>query len=531
MRSLLRWFAMRLRPFQGLANGLACVSVLALLMLATPPRAEGAEFMLSVMQDDNQLVYGSGAQRENALTYMRALGVDAVRVTVLWQAAAPRRKLRNGANPAAYPRRNWDRYDELVKSATSRGLLVYFSVTAPGPAWAHAKSPDRANQRTWKPNPREFGKFFRALGRRYSGRYRDENAGRAVLPRVSWWGLFNEPNQGGWLTPQAQELPGVRGVVPTSPALYRELLVESARALIATGHQDDLALMGETAPLGVAPENERRPLRPAEFLRELFCLDNRLRRFRGRRAKARSCQRVGRLAVLKKMPRLAYGHHPYTKDLPPTEDPSHRDAISIANIKTLPALLDKIAARTRLIPSDMGVFLTEFGYESNPPDPINGVDSNLHAEYLNVGDYIAYRNPRVFANTQFQLFDVPPQTRFPRDTRQYWFTYQSGLFKDNGEPKPAASAYVMPFEARSAGGEYLFWGQVRHTPNGIPQTVYLQAKDAGGNWQTVGDPVQVSNAVGFWDVTRPALPGQTWRVAWGSADGADIKISREITLR
>lgn len=525
---------MRSRPCPNgvVAALLGAVALLATFAMAAPRAQANEQFMFSVMQDDNQVVYGSGTNRDRALDYMRVLGVDAVRVTVLWEAIAPRRKPRNGANPRSYPRKNWDRYDELVKAAAARGLIVYFSVTGPGPRWAHAKAPDKASQRTWKPNARQFGRFVQALGTRYSGTYVDENADRAPLPRVTWWGLYNEPNQGGWLTPQSQQVRGVRGWTPTSPALYRDLVYESARGLIRSKHVEDVIFLGETAPLGVPPQGERRPLRPALFLRELFCLDNRLRPYRGRRARARRCSTVKRLSILKKLPNLGYGHHPYTKDIPPTEKDENADSISIANIRTLPALLDKIAARTKLINPGMPVYLTEFGYESNPPDPLNGVPAELQAEYLNVGDYIAFRTPRVVANTQFQLFDVPPQTRFRKDSRQYWFTYQSGIFNADGSPKPAAAAYALPFEARAAGtGVYLFWGWTRLAANGTPQTVVLQRKDAAGSYQTVGDPIPVTNPAGFWNVTLPAFPGETWRFVWASPDGSDVRTSREIVLR
>lgn len=526
---------MRTRPCQtGRAAMLLAAATLMFSMLALAPSAHAAEqFMWSLMQDDNQLIYDDADNRDRALDYMKTLGVDGVRVTVLWEAVAPRRKPRRSpALISSYPRRNWDRYDELVKAAAARGIIVYFSVTGPGPSWAHARSPERANRRTWKPNARHFGNFLRALGKRYSGQHRDENMGRVVLPRVSWWGVFNEPNQGGWLTPQAQEIRGVRGFTPTSPALYRELLVEGARALLATRHENDVVFMGETAPLGVDPQGERRPLRPAEFVREMFCLDARLRPFRGRRARARNCSRVRRLSILKRFPNLGYAHHPYTKGTAPSEDPDHRDSISIANVRDLPALLDRIADRTNLIPAGLPIYLTEFGYESNPPDIINGIPAELQAEYLNVGDYIAYRTPRVVANTQFQLFDVPPQTRFPENSRQYWFTYQSGIFTHNGEPKPAAGAYALPFEARTIGpGAYLLWGWVRLGANNTAQTVYLQRKDETGTFQNVGDPLPVTSPGGFWEIPVAAVPGETWRYAWASPDGTDIRVSREILLR
>lgn len=519
----------RIRLCAG-AAALACAAGAA----ALPSRAEAADFMVSVMQDDNQLLYGTQEERMRALDYMRGLGVDAVRVTVLWESVAPRRrpKSKPTTDPAAYPRTRWDRYDDLVRTAESRGIDVYFNVTAPGPRWAHAKSPERRNQRTWKPSAREFGRFVYALGRRYSGRYEDESDGRR-LPRVEWWGIFNEPNQGGWLTPQSQKVRGIRKPVPTSPALYRELLVEGAKALLRTRHGDDLILFGETAPLGRDPSSERRPLRPALFLREMFCLDSRLRRYRGRQARARDCQRVERLKVLNRLPRLAYGHHPYTKDLPPTKRDRHRDAISMANIRDLPVLLDRLSRRSRAFPKGIGVMLTEFGYETNPPDPFNGVSPEEQADFLNVADYIAYRNPRVFATTQFQLFDVPPQGEFKAGSRRYWFTYQSGLFTADRQPKPAADAYMLPFEARPAGdGKAFLWGQVRFTENGAPQTVLTQMRRPGsGAWETVGQPVEVRNQVGFWSVTRSRVPaGAAWRALWVSPDGSQTRASREIML-
>ena len=60
---------------------------------------------------------------------MKGLGVDAVRVSVLWDAVAPKKKMRNGADPTQYRAANWDKYDDLVRSAASRGMGVYLDVT------------------------------------------------------------------------------------------------------------------------------------------------------------------------------------------------------------------------------------------------------------------------------------------------------------------------------------------------------------------------------------------------------------------
>jgi hypothetical protein len=511
------------------AAALACV----LVGLGAAAPAHGASFMVSIMQDDNQVVYGTRAQRVTALQRMKALGTDAVRATVLWEAVATRRRIRRGADPRAYPAIQWDRYDGLVRDANARGIQVYLNVTGPGPRWTHARSPDPANRRTWKPKTREFRRFVEAVATRYSGSYRDENSGGQVLPRVSWWSLWNEPNHGAWLTPQAVRSKRTGGIVPMSPVLYRGLLANGARALLRTGHGSDLVLFGETAPIGLPPRDARKALRPALFIRELFCVNRRNRRYRGRQAKARKCDRANRqLSVLSRLTRLAYGHHPYTKKLAPTRRPRGRDTITMANIAKLPALLDRVARRTKLIPTGMGVLATEFGYESTPPDPFNGIALDRQAAWINEGDYLAYRNPRVFANTQFQLLDVPPRTQFPRDSKQYWFTYQSGLFTDNLRPKPAAFAYAMPLEVRHTGGtSHTIWGQVRFTPNGAKQTVYVQFKPPGaGSFRNAGPPVTVTSHMGFYEVGRAAPGGSTWRAIWVAPDASQAQVSRQITV-
>ena len=509
---------------------LALATLFAALSLgAVAQPAFGAKFMVSVMQDDNQLVYGTAAMRDNAMRRMRALGVDAVRVTVLWEAVAPNRRPRNPRDPKSYPPSRWDRYDDVVRAGARFGVGVYFDVTPPGPRWAHARAPDPANRRTWRPSPREFGRFMQAVGRRYNGQWRDENQTRGQLPRVAWWGIANEPNQGGWLTPQARKIRG--RIVPESPHWYRKLLVAGADGLLRSGHGDDLIQIGETAPLGVKPQSERRPLRPALFIREMFCLDSRLRKLRGASARVRGCGDVGRLAILKRLPKLAFAHHPYTKDLPPTRRDRSRDSLTVANLKALPTLLDRIAARTDLIPAQLPIMLTEFGYETNPPDTFNGVSLEKQAQYLNEGDYAAYRSDRVFGNTQFLLFDVPPRREFPRNSQAYWFTYQSGLFTAQGRPKPSAFAYMLPFVAKRSGGNFLFWGQVRFTPNGANQQVFLQRRASNGSWATVGATVPVTNAVGYWEVTRPAARGERWRAVWAAPDFSNFAASREIVLR
>ena len=88
-------------------------------------------------------------------------------------------------------------------------------------------------------------------------------------------------------------------------------------------------------------------------------------------------------------------------------------------------------------------------------------------------------------NTQFLLRDVPPLRKYPKTSRHYWFTYQSGLFTSSGKPKPSALAYLFPFLAQPALPLTAnLWGQLRFRPNDLPEgaqdQVQIQFKPADG---------------------------------------------------
>jgi hypothetical protein len=508
---------------------------LVLACALAPASAHANDQQLSIMMDDDLLLYRGDNVRDEAMKRMKNLGVDYVRVTVLWEVAAhqarstrKRKRKFRAENPATYPIHNWDRYDRLVEAGRTLGVGVYFNVTGPGPRWAHAKPPrrERSNRRTWKPKAREFHKFVKALGRRYDGTYRDENDNHHILPRVGFWSLWNEPNQGGWLTPQYE-----RGR-PSSPRLYRELWYHGRAALTDTGHGGDVILAGETAPLGSNGNTARSPMRPKRFIRELACVDSRGRSYRGSAARVRGCSLWSKL---QQMRYTAWAHHPYTKDLAPTRRDSNKDSITMANIGELTGLLDQLAAKRGFFPPLNNSVLTEFGYETDPPDRHSGLPLEAQARYLNIGDYLAYKNPRVFGNTQFLLRDVAPLKG--RKGKARWFTYQSGIFFHDGRPKPSASTYIMPFHSTGTTVDSVgatvnaFWGQVRFWPNNAETIVYLQYRARGRQtWDTVGDPVRVRNTMNFWEATAAVRGSGTWRAVWLNPFNGTPTYSREIEV-
>jgi hypothetical protein len=508
---------------------LAAIAPLGGALRAAPALANPLQ--LSVMMDDDQLVNGTDRTRDRALLQMKALGVQYVRATVLWSVVASGTKPGprfNPANPAAYPHHNWDRFDNLVRSAKADGIGVYFDVTGPGPRWAMGRAPasQRKSQATWMPNPAQFYKFVYAVGKRYSGNYRKElPKDHGVLPRVTFWSIWNEPNQGGWLTPQSYRSPTLGRVIPYAPFLYRRLYLMGRTALGATGHNNDFIAIGETSPTGRGAPSSRNPLSPKLFIRELLCVDASGVPYTGAAATARNCSDFTKSGPIRAS---AWAHHPYTRATPPTSPPPTADDITIENLPDLTDLLDKLAVTTGDINSGLAVVASEFGYETNPPDRFAGISLDKQANWINLGDFLAYSDPRVIAMTQFLLRDAPPNRHHPKGSKAYWNTYQSGLLNGAGHRKPAYGAYMLPLVLYPSGKDTTtgmpltgFWGQLRFRPHSYP---YLPAPDsvqieyqAPGTktWRGLGPPVAVTNGQDFFTGTvpnpGPGLIRATWR--------------------
>ena len=144
--------------------------VLALVLgrAARAAAAQASPTQMSIMMDDDLLVYRDDSTAARALTQMKSLGVDTVRVTVLWKTVAEYArftkadlaKLKGEKNKRAREaaRRQNRRFkadqpehvpdpqlgplrQPRARRPADRGIRVYFNVTGPGPKWAHAKPP------------------------------------------------------------------------------------------------------------------------------------------------------------------------------------------------------------------------------------------------------------------------------------------------------------------------------------------------------------------------------------------------------
>ena len=487
----------------------------------------------SIFQDDDHLLYAPTATVAHTLEVLKGLGVDRVRVTILWRAIAPPVAAAgfDGGDPGAYPAASWLPYDRLVELAGARGIGVDFDLTAPGPLWAMARgAPGRHYADHWAPSAQAFGQFVAAVGRRYSGRYLPPGSRGRPLPRVSFWSVWNEPNQPGWLAPQWQSVAG--HPVMESPVLYRDYVSAAWNALLGTGHgpRHDTFLVGELAPEGSEGPalDYRSPIPPMSFLRALYCVGGDYRPLHGAAAAALGCpQQAGAGAFVSANPALfragGFAHHPYSFFLAPSVSMPDPNFVPLSDLGRLERGLDAIFAAygvRRRLP----LWLTEYGYETDPPNTCRGIGLRRQSLYLNEAQYLALRDPRVKGFAQFLLYDALPDRRFPPSARcAYWSTFQTGLEFADGAAKPSLASYRLPLflpdPVLGARRRVLVWALLRPAHPGSRQLVQLQWRPARGSYRTLR-AVTVQNPQEVL-VADPTLPGPgVVRVAWRAPGGA-----------
>jgi hypothetical protein len=487
-----------------------------MLAIAAATPAAASRTQLSVFQDDSALTLSNAATRDRTLDDLVVLGVDTVHSIVFWNRVAPaadstsRPAGFDGSDPAAYPAELWDRYDGLVNSATVRGMDLLLSPASPIPFWASGCRGSNKTKRTCRPNVTQFKRFVHALGRRYSGDYSDENEGGGLLPRVRRWSIWNEPNQGGWLSPQYVRRGG--RTVPASPAIYRALVRAAIKGLQESGHGSDDILIGETAPLGrkTGPAAFR-PMAPGDFLRGVLCLNRSGRALRGGLGAALDCS-----GPYRRLAATGVAHHPYTRggSRPPT-DRGGPTEITIASVARLKSLLGQAGRRGRLR-SGIPIYYTEFGFQTNPPDDIFGIPLARQSVYLNQSDWLAFNDPRVHSVAQYELRDEVNPAAF-----------QTGLRFRDGTAKPGFAAYRLPIWVIRRGSGVRVWGQLRPAEDDATETVEIQHDPAGGENFTTVATVTTDNRKGFVLANVGGHGrGGTWRLVWAPSGGGPTIASR-----
>ena len=192
----------------------------------------------------------------------------------------------------------------------------------------------------------------------------------------------------------------------------------------------------------------------------------------------------------------------------------------------LTALLEYAVRRAGL-----PIYLTEFGYQSRPPDPF-GFPPNVQAAYLNQSEFAAYGNPQVRAYSQFLLVDDKPLTQFPRNSILYWSTFQTGIEGLNGAPKPSYYAFRLPIylpaTRRRSPGRLRVWGALRPAPDGTRQTAVVEFRPRGrrARWHAIAR-LTTANPRNYVDARVRFSRSGTVRLAWRDPSGATLR-SREV---
>ncbi|MGE4427769.1 MAG: hypothetical protein AB7G37_15065 [Solirubrobacteraceae bacterium] len=449
------------------------------LLLALPASAQADRRLEATFQDDPRVLSAKPETRDDALDQMARLGAQRIRVSVFWERFAPDPKSTtrpsfDATDPNAYPAAAWKVLDEVIAGVHRRGMAINLNPTAPMPLWAGSGFFDAAVNPVTNPSAEEFGAFMTALGRRYDGTF--VPAGQsAPLPRVDYWTIWNEPNQGGWLSPQWTSLG--KDPIEASPARYRDLVRHAYAGLVGTGHTvaRDTILIGETAPKGIPnPKRITNAMEPMRFLRRVYCLDDRLRLLKGTDATAVGCAATPDAATfVAQNPGLfemtGYAHHPYELLRRPDSAPDRpTQQVTTSNLALLSDYLDRIMARYGSKRRNIPLYLTEFGYQTNPPDPYAPSPAK-QASYINHAEYIAWHDKHVRTLAQFLLYDDAPIEGGGDDK---WGTFQSGLRWGEGsgsrvsKRKPAYAAYRTPIHlprrtVSKKSRKLRVWGRIR----------------------------------------------------------------------
>lgn len=445
------------------------LALLALLVLAVP--ASASRTMTTSFEAPRDLLDPS--TRTQALDEIQSLGVDSLRVVMLWQKVAPepdatRRPDFNTTDPDAY---DWGQYDALLTEAKQRGMDVLLTVSGPVPRWATEDKKDNVT----RPNRGDFAQFMTAVGRHFAD-------------RVDTWSVWNEPNQPQFLQPQYDSKKR-----PVSGRLYRALYKAALKGLRSANVADPEVLFGETSPRGTG-----KVVAPLTFLRQALCLDSKDRRRKG----------CGKLPV------DGIAHHAYTTREGPRFVPAGPNDVTIGVLNRLTRLVNRAGA-SGAIPKRLPLHLTEFGIQSTP-DPIFGVFQQRQDEFRNLSERIAYYNPRVATFSQYLLRDDRPDENATSRLSRYP-GFESGLRTSSGRDKQAYDSFRLVLSAlRRSSRVTTLWGLVR--PAGRTTTAVVEyRKGRRGSWRKL--KTVRTNTRGFYNVRTRTAKGRQYRLTWQSPSG------------
>ncbi len=366
----------------------------AALLAATARPAHASHYLRVGIYDEAQTLFGPAAA---TFATFKQLHVQEVRVNLYWggpHGVAMRRPVR--ATDPDDPAYDWSLYDRTVRYGPQYGVHLLFTIFGT-PSWANGgRSPSVAPK-----NATDLRNFAFAAAKRYGGTWPDGSGGQ--LPPVREWLAWNEPNNPLFLTPQYRHTP--KGWRMQSPVDYARICNAVYSGIHATFFRGERVACGATAPRGNnGPTSLRPSISPLAFLRAVKAAG--LRTFD------------------------AWAHHPYYSG--PTDTPTSKPvtrngapvtAVTLGNLGALITSVTQLYGNKR-------IWITEYGYQTDPPDRLVGVSEAKQSAYLTQAFAIARKNARIDMMLWFLLKDEPSLAG-----------WQSGLITAGGRHKPAFTAF------------------------------------------------------------------------------------------
>lgn len=397
-------------------------------------------------------ISGIGDYNPLSFSKTREAGAQFVRLVVDWPEIAP--KSQPGSwepeNPAD-PHYDWTYMDTGVRKAVAAGLTPVLLIDG-APTWAQrcTSPPGLQDSELCDPDPAAFAAFATAAARRYDGNFNG-------LPAVRYWQGLNEPNLTIFFFPQLNT-----EFKPLSPGLYRAL-INSFYAAIKGVNQENLVLAAGLGPT----EKKGWNIGPMKFTRDLLCMKG--------------------TAHPKPIPGQCKGGvhfdifdiHPYS-----TGGPTHEgqpNDVQMGDLPKLQRLLEAAdtAGRIRGKYKRTPLWITEFGWDSNPPDP-GGLPMKILTQWTAESLYEAWQ-AKVSHFFWYTLVDEPFRQGIPDS-----LTVQSGLYFRDGtiaedQPKEVLISFEFPFVAFARKQGLEIWGR---TPQSKLGQVAIQLFQ-GGKWRTI----------------------------------------------
>jgi len=365
---------------------------------ATAQTAAPSPGLMTGIYDEAQTLYGNP---DRTFPILAQLGTQMLRVNLYWghpRFGVSKARPQLFEDPDETGKYNWEIYDRLTLYAAQHNIRVVFSIVGV-PKWANGG-------KAWNIPPKNFAdlkRFAYTAATRYSGT-KINNDGR-LLPAVRHWLAWNEPNNPNFLKTQFRKV-GKKYTIQSGKD-YAKICNSVVTGVKSTLLRGQKVACGVTGPRGnnCATCKTRPSVSPLAFLRSM---------------KANGAKGFD-----------AYAHHPYyagpsdqpTKAPPRTIQGKESNSVTLGNIDALVKEVTRLYGRKP-------IWITEYAYQTNPPDRSFGVSNALQARYLTQAFNIAYRHPRIDMMLWFLLKD--------ETLLDGW---QSGFYTSGGKKKPSFNAF------------------------------------------------------------------------------------------